>query len=176
MDFFTRLIDRVSIAAGQLTAWLLVPLIAASVYEVAARYLFKAPTIWAYEIGYMVMGSHALLGIAYTLQAGGHVRIDALSSRFSASTRATIDLLGYLVLLPIVIWLTFGLWGYWREAFISGEGSGQSAWNPRIWPFRLVFFAAFTLFVLQVVAEILRSIQVIRRRRPTGPAHGSEAI
>ena len=175
MDTLTRLIDRVSIAAGQLTAWLLVPLIAASVYEVGARYLFKAPTIWAFEIGYMVMGSHALLGIAYTLQSGGHVRIDALSSRFSPATQAKIDLLGYLVLLPIVTWLTFGLWGYWREAFASGEGSGQSAWNPKIWPFRLIFFVAFTLFVLQVVAEILRSIQVIRGRG-AGPQHGSEAI
>ena len=59
------------------------PLILATVYDVGARYLFNAPTQWAYEVGYMMMGAHALLGMAYTLREGGHIRIDAFSQTFS---------------------------------------------------------------------------------------------
>ena len=52
-----------------------------------ARYLFNAPTQWAYEVGYMMMGTHALLGMAYTLREGGHIRIDALLAAFSQTRR-----------------------------------------------------------------------------------------
>ena len=46
--------------------------------------LFNAPTQWAYEVGYMMMGTHALLGMAYTLREGGHIRIDAFTQQVLA--------------------------------------------------------------------------------------------
>ena len=97
MNALLRLIERISGLSGSLTAWLVVPLIAATAYDVAARYLFALPTQWAYEVGYMMMGTHALLGMAYTLREGGHIRIDALSQRFSERTKAIIDLIGYAI-------------------------------------------------------------------------------
>ena len=62
MRGLVAIIERISGASGKLTAWLVAPLILATVYDVAARYLFSAPTQWAYEVGYMVMGTHALIG------------------------------------------------------------------------------------------------------------------
>ena len=64
MSLVLRAIERVSGASGHFTAWLVTPLILATVYDVGARYLFNAPTQWAYEVGYMMMGAHALLGMA----------------------------------------------------------------------------------------------------------------
>ena len=90
MSLVLRAIERVSGASGHFTAWLVTPLILATVYDVGARYLFNAPTQWAYEVGYMMMGAHALLGMAYTLREGGHVRIDAFSQMFSQGTKAVI--------------------------------------------------------------------------------------
>ena len=65
-----RLIERVSGVSGETTAWLVVPLILATVYDVIARYAFNAPTEWAYEVGYMVTraawhGLHAARRRAY---------------------------------------------------------------------------------------------------------------
>jgi TRAP-type mannitol/chloroaromatic compound transport system permease small subunit len=168
MGSLLRTIERVSSLSGHMTAWLLAPLVAATVYDVAARYLFTAPTTWAYEIGYMMMGTHALLGMAYTLRQGGHVRIDAFAQSFSQATRALVDLIGYLVfLLPCLLWITWSLWGYWVSSLVSSERSGQSAWNPVIWPFKLVFFVAFLLLVLQIVAEVIKAIQYLAGRRPS---------
>jgi TRAP-type mannitol/chloroaromatic compound transport system permease small subunit len=173
-----RSIERLSGVSGHVTAWLVAPLILATVYDVGARYLFTAPTQWAYEIGYMMMGAHALLGMAFTLREGGHVRIDAFSQKFSQGTKAVIDLIGYVVfLLPCLIWMTWSLWGYWMSSFNMGERSGQSAWNPLIWPFKLIFFVAFVLLVSQILGEIIKAIQYLRGERgryeTDGPAEAS---
>jgi TRAP-type mannitol/chloroaromatic compound transport system permease small subunit len=161
-----RLIERLSGATGRLTAWLVVPLILATVYDVVARYAFNAPTQWAYEVGYMMMGAHALLGMAFTLREGGHIRIDAFSQRFSQTAKAVIDLVGYLVfVLPCLCWVTWSLWAYWIKAYRTEELSGQSAWNPVIWPFKLVFFIAFVLLVLQIAAEIIKAVLFLTGKR-----------
>jgi TRAP-type mannitol/chloroaromatic compound transport system permease small subunit len=162
---FLRLIERISSVSGEATAWLVIPLTLATTYDVVARYAFNAPTQWAYEVGYMMMGAQALLGMAYTLRAGGHIRIDAFSQRFSPTGKAVVDLCGYAVVLPCLCWITWSLWSYWVNAFRSGEQSGQSAWNPVIWPFRLIFFIAFALLVLQIVAEIIKAVLYLTGRR-----------
>jgi TRAP-type mannitol/chloroaromatic compound transport system permease small subunit len=159
-------IERLSGFTGKTTAWLVVPLITATTYDVAARYVFNAPTQWAYEIAYMAMGAHALLGMAFTLREGGHIRIDAFTQRFSQTTKALVDLVGYLFfVLPCLAWVTWSLWDYWMKALRTNELSGQSAWNPVIWPFKLVFFIAFLLLALQIVAEILKAILYLAGRR-----------
>jgi TRAP-type mannitol/chloroaromatic compound transport system permease small subunit len=165
MQLLLRLIERLSVVSGEATAWLVVPLILATTYDVVARYAFNAPTQWAYEVGYMMMGAQALLGMAYTLRAGGHIRIDAFSQRFSEGAKAVVDLAGYAVVLPCLCWVTWSLWSYWIGAFRSGELSGQSAWNPVIWPFRLIFFIAFVLLVLQIAAEIVKAVLYLAGRR-----------
>jgi TRAP-type mannitol/chloroaromatic compound transport system permease small subunit len=162
MNAVVRAIERASGAVGVFGACLIVPLVLATCYEVFARYIFGAPTIWAYEIGYTLTGSHFLLGMAFTLRYGEHIRIDIFSGRFSARTRAVIDLAGYAVVLPMLVWLTLYLFRYFWGAFKTGERSGQSAFDMPVWPFRVVFFAAFLLLALQVLAEVIKTVRVLR--------------
>lgn len=166
MQAVVRCIERLSEYFGIAGAMLIVPLVLATCYEVFARYLFGAPTIWAYEIGYTLTGSHFLLGMAFTLMVGEHIRIDIFSGRFSPRTRAWIDLVGYSVLLPLTIWLAIYLYSYMRTGWLLNEKSGQSAFNMSVWPFRLVFFAAFLLLALQIVAEVIKTLRVLKGARP----------
>lgn len=160
MSQIVRWIERLSDMTGSVIAWVVFPLILATCYEVFSRYVLNAPTIWAFELGYMAMGVHGLIGAAYTLRARAHIRIDVLYGRYPPKIKALVDALGYLVLfLPVVIWLCLGLWEYWVEAYVAGELSGQSAWNPPIWPFRLSFFLGFAFLLLQGVAELIKAIQ-----------------
>ena len=48
---------------------MLVPVIAAMVYEVVARKLFIAPTDWAYDTSRMLSGAMFMLGAGYALDA-----------------------------------------------------------------------------------------------------------
>ena len=155
-------IERLSEYVGVFAACLIVPLILATSYEVFARYLFGAPTIWAYEVGYTITGSHFLLGMAFTLKAGDHIRIDIFSGKFSARTRAIIDLAGYTVLLPLTVWLSVYLFRYLWSGWAANEKSGQSAFNMPVWPFRVVFFAAFLLLALQILAEVVKTVRALR--------------
>ena len=83
----------------------------------------------------------------------------------SAKTQAVIDTIGYVVLfMPVILWVSFGLWEYWVEALVRDEHSGQSAWNPVIWPFRLAFFVGFFLLALQGVAELIKCFRFLTGR------------
>jgi TRAP-type mannitol/chloroaromatic compound transport system permease small subunit len=160
-----QFLDRISGTSGAIAAWLVVPLIAASCYEVFSRYVLGAPTLWAFELGYMVMGAHFLVGFAYTLRQGEHVRVDIFYARLSRRTRALIDTFTYLVLLlPLAVWLAVAFAEKVGKAYESHERSGMSAFNPVIWPFRLVMCAAFALLALQAFAELLRCYLILTER------------
>ncbi|MBT5265415.1 MAG: TRAP transporter small permease subunit [Rhodospirillaceae bacterium] len=140
----------------------MVPLVLSMVYEVGARHLFNAPTFWAYELGYMLAGSSYMFGIAYCLKQGAHIRVDFIYGQLSAKRRALIDVIGYAVLLlPGLLWLDYGLYSYAFEAYEYGEVTGESAWNPVVWPFRTTWVIGFAAFTSQVLAEILKGVSVL---------------
>ena len=163
MDLLVKNIERVTGSVGILASFALVPLVLATCYEVFVRYAMGAPTIWAYEVGYILTGSHCLLGMAYTLQTGTHIRIDIFSGNFSLRARAIIDLVGYTVTLPLMLWLTYSLFQHLATGYLRHEHSGQSAMNLPVWPFRVVFLVAFTLFALQILAEVIKTARQFKR-------------
>ena len=55
-------IDTFSRWVGLIVCWFTIPLMAAMVYEVTARYVFVAPTMWAYDISRMLYGALFMLG------------------------------------------------------------------------------------------------------------------
>ena len=153
-------IGRLSLWAGRTAALLVVPLVLAMVYEVLGRYVFGRPTDWAFELSYMMMGTIFLLGIAYALLIGQHVNVDFIHDALPKRVVAVIDLLGYLVLTGMTAWIAFALFRYFGDAYRSGEGSGLSAWNPPVWPYRFIFAAGFALFALQALAKALENALV----------------
>lgn len=164
MDALIRTIERLTGSVGVIASLALVPLVIATCYEVFARYAMDAPTVWAYEVGYVLTGSHFLLAMAYALQKGAHIRIDIFSGKFSLRTRAIIDLLAYAVVLPLMVWLSTSLFSHLATGYLRHERSGQSAMNLPVWPFRVVFFVAFTLLALQLFVEVIKSARVLRSR------------
>ena len=66
----TRLFNLVD-AFSRLLSWIAqivtMVLVFSMIYEVAARYVFGAPTIWAFDISYMATGTLFVLGAAYAL-------------------------------------------------------------------------------------------------------------
>ena len=173
MDSLIRNIERLTGSVGILASFALIPLVLATCYEVFARYVFGMPTIWAYEIGYFLTGTHFLLAMAYTLKSDEHIRIDIFSGHFSRRTRAIIDLLGYAVTLPTMIWLSYALWLHLAQGYLRNERSGQSAMNLPVWPFRVVFFVAFTLLALQILAEVIKAVRRMRAAAPPPPRGGA---
>ena len=83
-------IDKFSKIVGNVVCWILMPLIFAMTYEVLARKLFLAPTIWAYDISRFLYGALFMLGAAYALSKGVHIRADFLYRNFKTKTQGLI--------------------------------------------------------------------------------------
>jgi TRAP-type mannitol/chloroaromatic compound transport system permease small subunit len=160
-----RSIETISRLGGCTAALLVLTLIGLMVYEVVVRYVFAAPTLWGYELSTWVMGASFVLAISYALMTDSHVRVDFLHEFLGSRARNTVDVIGYvLFLLPLLLWLSWGMWGYFYGALTTAERSGQSAWNPLIWPFRLALFLGIVTLTLQVVAEVVKSASALAGR------------
>ena len=154
-----KIIDVISDKTGRIVGWVAVPMIIALIYEVFARYVFHRPTIWSYEVTYMIYGTHFLLGAAYTLRVRGHIRIDLVYMKFPPRGRALIDVIGYLVIFfPIMIILVVASYDMAKDAFMIREVSQFTPWQPILWPFKSVICIGFILLILQGIAEFIRSM------------------
>src|SRR5436305_9438606 len=101
-----RAIDRFTDVTGFCVAWLNIPLVLAVAYEVIARYAFGAPTLWSFDVTYMLYGTIFMLGAAYALHKGAHIRTDFFYEKWSVRTRGMVDSLSYLlVFFPSLIML-----------------------------------------------------------------------
>src|ERR671914_594073 len=112
-------IDRFSEWIGAAEARLTAPLVIAVAWEVAARYVFAAPTVWSFDITYMLYGAMFMLGAAYALRVGAHIRTDFFWERWSWRTRGIIDSVAYLAFFFPGIALF--LWVGWHEAWYAYE-------------------------------------------------------
>lgn len=162
-----RSIDRVAAWSGNLFCWMIIPLVLAMVYEVIARYAFHAATIWSYDVSVMLYGSHFMLGAAYTLLRGGHIRTDIFYMNWSARTKGIVDASLYLFLFFPGMALFF--WMGLQEALQSWsirEVSDASPWRPIIYPFKAVIPLAALLLIIQGVSEFLKSLYAAVKGQP----------
>jgi TRAP-type mannitol/chloroaromatic compound transport system permease small subunit len=158
-----RIIDAFSEWTGQIVAWMIVPLVFALTYEGFARYLFNAPTLWAYDLSYMMYGALFMLGAHYTLLKGAHIRTDMLWEKFSTRTKGRIDAIAYIFFFfPAMILLFYAsvdeAWHSWQ----MNELSEQTAWRPVLWPFKAVVPITALLLLIQGVSELLKSLYAAR--------------
>jgi TRAP-type mannitol/chloroaromatic compound transport system permease small subunit len=166
MDRLVNGIDRLNERAGHIAKWLIVILTCILVYDVVLRYAFNAPTVWAFDISYMLGGSFFTLGMGYTLLKKSHVRIDVIAGRFSARTQALLDvILGLTVFFPSFLLLLYHLAPYVYDSWATGESSLESFWRPPIYPFKTVLLISVILLLLQGFAELVRSIRILRAGR-----------
>jgi len=152
-------IDRFTERSGLAFAWLLAPLVVAVCWEVVARYAFGAPTTWAYETITMLYAAMFMLGAAYALRVGAHVRTDFLWERWRPRTRAAIEIVAYLACFfpGMALFLAAGLESTWSSLALD-ERSADTSWFPPLWPLKALVPAAALLLLLQGVSELLKSL------------------
>jgi TRAP-type mannitol/chloroaromatic compound transport system permease small subunit len=160
-----RLIDAISAWSGRIVAWLTLPLIGVMTYEVVIRYLWQ-PTHWAYDMSYMLYGALFMLGAAYTLYRGAHIRTDFLYQKWTVRTQATIDAFCYLFLFfpGIAIFLWLGAEFAWAS-WLRNERTVGSSWMPLIYPLKAVIPVTAALLLLQGLSEFLKCVYALRTGR-----------
>jgi TRAP-type mannitol/chloroaromatic compound transport system permease small subunit len=155
----TKRIDRFTDIVGLAVAWLNVPLVLVVAYEVIARYFFSAPTIWVFDVTYMLYAAIFMLGAAYALHKGAHIRTDFFFETWSIRTRGVIDSVAYLGLFfpSLIAFLIVSADEGWY-AFLINETSEQTPWRPILWPFKMVVPLTCLLLIIQGVSEVIKTL------------------
>jgi len=157
------IIDTFSLWVGRVVSWLTIPLMVSMVYEVVARYAFTAPTSWAYDISRMLYGALFVLGAAYALARGVHIRSDFLYRKWSVRTQGRVDTVLYLTCyfpaMLIFLWVA----SQWAWAAVSREERGMdTAWMPLLGPVKSCLPFGIAFLVIQGVSELLKSVHAAR--------------
>ncbi len=159
---FVTWTDRLNTRLGVAVSWLTLAMVAVGAYNAVVRYLGRF-TGWnlssnAYlELQWYMFSLVFLLGAAYALLTGAHVRVDVIFSRLPERWRRRIDLWGSLLFL--VPFAVFGLvmsWPAVRNSWAVLEVSSDPGGLPR-YPIKTVLLVAFTLLALQGLAEAARN-------------------
>lgn len=168
-DSLLALIDSFTDSTGKITSWLVLALVLLICYDVAMRYLFQQGSVALQELEWHLFALLFLLGSAYTLKHDDHVRVDIIyRSRFiSEKQRAWIDILGtILLLLPFCLLVIITSWPFVENAFYYREGSPDPSGLPYRFLLKGSLLLAFSLLILQGIAEIIRNILTLKHWSP----------
>ena len=156
------LIDRVNTTIGRAVAWLVLAVVLLQCALVVARYLFGLGSIWLTEA---VVYGHAtllMLAAAWTLRAGGHVRVDIFYADASKRTQAKVDLLGaLLLLLPFTLTLVWFSLPYVARSWAVLERSQEASGLPLVYALKTLIPAFAVLMVLQGIAQAIRALRTL---------------
>lgn len=146
---------------GNLSAVLLLLLLANVFYDVIMRYLFNDVSIGMQELEWHLYATVFLLGISYTLKENGHVRVDVIYDRLSPKKRAVIDILGTLVfLLPFCLLIAYYGIGFTKDAYVINEGSGDPGGLPYRWVIKSMIPLSFTFVIISSIGFMLRALNL----------------
>ena len=154
------IIDRINDRVGNLLSYFLFFFFILLLMEVILRYFFNSPTVWANELAQMLFGAYAILAGGYIMRTGGHVNVDILYSRLSKKSRAVLDILtSLLFFLFCTMLLVYGGSLAWDS--LSRFEHSQSAWNPPLYPAKLMIPLAAVLLLLQGLVKLIRDILLL---------------
>lgn len=165
MTRFADTIDRLTTTIGRGAAWLVLAIVVLQFALVVARYVFGLGSIWLTET---VIYGHAtlfLLASAWTLRAGGHVRVDVFYADASPRTRAMVDLAGaLLLLLPFALVLLWLAAPYAARSWAVLERSQETSGLPLVFALKTLIPVFAVMMALQGVAQAIRAVQALTRK------------
>ncbi|KFL36321.1 hypothetical protein N788_05360 [Arenimonas donghaensis DSM 18148 = HO3-R19] len=160
-----RWADAISELAGRLAALMAIALVGLVFGLVVARYGLGLGSVAAQEAVLWLHAAIFLLGLAYALRHGAHVRVDVFSQRWSPRAQAWVEVVaGLLLLLPFCLFMLAMSWDYVAASWSAREGSRDPGGLPGWYLVKALLPVSALLLMLQGVAGILRALA--RARTP----------
>ena len=167
----SRLIDGLTDLIGKLAMWLILATTLISAGNAIIRKLFGTSSNAWLEIQWYLFAAVFMLGSGYAFLRNAHVRIDFISSKFSARGRNWVDIAGIIFFVfPLCGMLVFEGWPLFQQALQSGEMSSNSGGLIR-WPVYALIPAGFALLALQSVSELIKRAAFLSGNGPDVLAH-----
>jgi TRAP-type mannitol/chloroaromatic compound transport system permease small subunit len=151
----------VNYAVGRFAMYLFFVLAAVLLWSTFSRLLLGAPVNWALEMSQFILSAYYLLGGAYTLQLGGHVRMDLFYDRLAARKRAITDAVTILFVIFYLAILFAGGISSTNYAIVYGQ-QNYTAWAPLLWPIKVVMTIGIFLMLLQCLSAFFKDVAIAR--------------
>lgn len=151
MRMFFDGIKHVIEAAGRGASYLILLIMAIITYEVTARYVFSAPTSWAWLINKQLFGVFVLAAGGYTLIHESHIRIEMLYEHYPPAMKTAVR---WLTLVAAFCFLGSLLWKsavMGLDAWQNGE-TATGVFKLPLYPLKMLMPAGTGLFLLGCVA------------------------
>ncbi len=156
-------VDEISTWVGKIFAWCILILTLTTSYEVFSRYMFGAPTTWAFDASYILYGTLFMLAGPYALARNAHVRGDFLYRQWSPRRQAWMDLILYvLFFFPGMLAFIYAGYDFAKMSWIMNEHSAASPDGPPVYHFKSLIPIVGVLMVMQGAVEAIRCIICIR--------------
>jgi TRAP-type C4-dicarboxylate transport system permease small subunit len=161
LESFQRVIRRATYSVCAVGMFLAIPLMLITTSDVISRGFFNKPIPGTLELSEYMLSIIILLGAAYTQQVKGHVGVDFLTKRFSLKTRSVVEImttLASMFIITIIVW----------QGFVEGVHEKTVSDMLRVpqWPFRLLVAVGGSLLWLELLVDLLNTIDRIRRQQP----------
>lgn len=158
---YVRWVERVSRFFGLVAMYLFVAMAGVLLWSALMRTGFNRPPLWSVEMSQFLLAAYFILGGAWTLQEGSHVRMDLLYARWAPRKRAFADTITAFCLL---VYLGVMLWGGVSSSVYALEYGQRAAtsWRPPMAPIKLVMTFGILLMILQTVAFFFRDLATVR--------------
>lgn len=157
IDNFITFAEVVNKKIGRGSSYLIFAFMSLMVYEVISRYFFASPTIWVHELcGYIFAAYVALTG-GWVLLEKGHVAVDIIYQHFPEKGKYLADIavsITSIFMFSILFWQGSK---YAWHAFVTGQHS-HTLFHPLLWPVKMMLPIGALLFLLQIFADLARSI------------------
>ena len=163
MEVWIRRIDILSKSIGHAFSWCVLILTASTCFEVFMRYVLNSPTVWAFDMSYMMYGALFMMSGAYAVSRNSHVRGDFIYRKWSNRTQAKVDLTLYVIFFfPAIYAMVFTGSQYAFESMRILESSVNSPAGVPVWPLKMVIFVTGVTLLIAGAAEVMRCLVCLR--------------
>ncbi|MCE8017642.1 TRAP transporter small permease subunit [Halomonas sp. MCCC 1A17488] len=157
ITLYVRWVDAFNRVVGRIVMFMIFVMIGVLLFASVSRTAFNSPLIWSIEVSQFMMAAYYLLGGAYAMQMGAHVRMDLFYSRWSDRTRALVDALTIVLLLVFLGALLAGGISSTEYALRYGEKS-YTSWAPPLAPIKIVMTFGIFLMLLQAFSTFFKDV------------------
>ncbi len=162
LEKFANFIDSLNDKIGYLVGWLTTIMVLLVFYDTFMRYVFHKGNVALQELEWHLFAIIFLIGAAYTLKEGGHVRVDIIYLKLSRTTKAWIDFLGIFVfLIPFSIMIILSTKGFIVNSWSVREVSPDPGGLPARYILKTMIPLGFSLLLLQGLSEACKNFMVI---------------
>lgn len=151
---YVRYVDAVNRVVGRMAMYMIFAMLGVLLYSSIMKTFFL-PVLWTLETAQFLMAAYYILGGAYSMQLGSHVRMDLIYSNWTPKRRAFSDTITSFALIFYLIILLYGGISSTQYALVYGETS-YSSWSPYMAPIKIVMTFGIVLMLLQAIATFFK--------------------